>query len=178
MKLAEEGKTLKTRLSRCDLVLEHANHLLEYEKKGVSTISPSPSEIVSEYTEYRDQIIREEARKAADKAIMKSDAAATPKTKANAISRGLVKVGEILSESNQPSIGNNIKDDLAERLFRIKLDGFKESARKAAFKGNNKKAVDQYKEALFLITEDGRGEELSSEVEEIEEALVKLDSKE
>lgn len=174
IKLAEEGKTLKTRLSRCDLVLEHAEHLLIYENKGIGTISPSPSELISEYTQYRNQVLLEEAKKTAEKAISKSEAATTPKTKATAISQGIIKAKEILDESHESNTGSEILGDLKTRLIKVKLNGFTEAARKAKFKGNNKKAIDQYQEALFLIQEEGLANEMSSIVDEINKGINDL----
>ncbi|MCK5117435.1 MAG: hypothetical protein KAR44_12615 [Candidatus Aegiribacteria sp.] len=176
MKLAEEGKTLKTRLSRCDLVLENAKHLLTYEKKGIGTISPSPSEIIGEFIQYRDQIVLEEAKIFADKAISKSEAASTPKTKTSALSQGLVKVREILDESQDSDIDTEIEENLRRMIFTVKLDGFTEAARKAKFKGNNKKAIDQYQEALFLIQEEGFADEMSSSVKDIDKEIDGLRS--
>ena len=176
IKLAEEGKTLKTRLSRCDLVLEHAEHLLVYENKGIGTISPSPSELLSEYTQYRNQILLEEAKKAAEKAMSKSEAAATLKTKVFAISQGIIKATEILDESHNSNIGSEIVGDLKARLIKVKLDGFTEAARKAKFKGNNKKAIDQYQETLFLIQEEGLTTEMSSIVNEINNNISELEA--
>jgi ssDNA-binding Zn-finger/Zn-ribbon topoisomerase 1 len=56
MKLIDESKNIKTRLSRCDLLIEHAQALLEYEHKGIPTVNPSPSHLLSEYMPIRTQM--------------------------------------------------------------------------------------------------------------------------
>lgn len=60
MKSIDKSKNNKTRLARCNLLLGHAQALLEYEHKGIPTISPPPSHVVSEYTGIRLQIAQEE----------------------------------------------------------------------------------------------------------------------
>jgi len=62
MQLAEKGKTFGTRLSRCKLVIEHAEHLVAFERKGVPTVSPSPSHILDEFRALRMQLFVSEAK--------------------------------------------------------------------------------------------------------------------
>ncbi|MDP2718538.1 MAG: hypothetical protein Q8P44_01700, partial [Dehalococcoidia bacterium] len=59
MKLIEESKNTKTRVSRCDLLIQHAQALLEYERKGIP-LNPSPSQLLSQYTAIRAQLADEE----------------------------------------------------------------------------------------------------------------------
>jgi hypothetical protein len=47
LRLVHDGKTFETRLTRCDLLFEHLEHLLKYERKGIPTLSPLPSKILS-----------------------------------------------------------------------------------------------------------------------------------
>jgi len=60
MKLIDKSKNIKTRLSRCDLLIEHAQALLEYEHKGIPTVNPSPSQLLSNYMPIRTQMAGEE----------------------------------------------------------------------------------------------------------------------
>ena len=46
IKLVNESKNMSTQLSRYDLLREHAQVLLNYEHKGIPTISPSPSQFL------------------------------------------------------------------------------------------------------------------------------------
>lgn len=54
--LIETSKNPSTRLSRCDLVLEHAERLLPYERLGIPTLETPPSEIMEKVKTARDQI--------------------------------------------------------------------------------------------------------------------------
>ena len=58
-KLVDKSKNRDTRLSRCNLLIEHAQALLEYEHKGIPTISPSPSQLLSQYAAIRAQLVGE-----------------------------------------------------------------------------------------------------------------------
>ena len=153
MRLANEGKTFATKLSRCDLVIEHAELLQKYEKKNIPTLSPLPSELVDKFRAFRTEIVLDAAQNAADRAIEKSKVAVTTTTKYSALGTGLLKTKEIL-ENVSPGIGQSIINDLAEKMHEAKLSGFIENAKKAEFKGNTKKAIDQYLEALFFIKND------------------------
>lgn len=174
-KLAREGKTFSTRLSRCDLLLEHAEQLYLYEQKGIPTIDPQPSRILSEYRPYRESLIVHEAQKAAQKAISKAELAITPSSKQNALGSGVIKVQEIFEQSSDPSTGLSIVNDLKSQMHKAKYEGFLEAAKKAEFKGNSKKAIDQYQEALFFIrNDDVPDEQQKNEIEHIESKLKDL----
>ena len=59
MELIDTSKYMTTRLSRCNLLIEHAQALLEYEHKGIPTVNPSPSQLLSGYAAIRAQISKE-----------------------------------------------------------------------------------------------------------------------
>lgn len=175
LRLAREGKTFATRLSRCDLLLEHAEDLLQYEKKGIPTLSPSPSEILSEFRGYRDELILEEANNVAQKAKAKSEVASTTTAKHNALASGLLKAQEIIQNNSKSSIGDELERELKALMHNVKLDGFLEAAKKAEFKGNKKKAIDQYQEALFFIrNDDVPDNQQRSKIGQIEAKLKEL----
>ena len=59
MKRLAESRIMKERLSCCDEIIEHAQMLLELEQEGVPTGSPSPSQLLEEYTDMHNQIVAE-----------------------------------------------------------------------------------------------------------------------
>jgi hypothetical protein len=175
MKLAHDGKTFATRLSRCDILIQHCEKLLKYEQKGIPTTTPLPSKIISDFKPYRDEIILEEAKKAADKAKSQAEVAATPTSKSSALGRGLLKVQEIKENSSDPSSIQEIESELKSLMHQSKLDGFLDAAKKAEFKGNKKKAIDQYQEALYFIKNDDLPDEQQiQEINEIESKIKEL----
>lgn len=150
MKLVAESKNMKTRLSRCDLLIEHAQALLEYEHKGIPTVSPSPSQLLSEYTAMRDQVVLEGVTAEVEKALAKAEIVATPRTSINEANKALLKI----REGKQELCDEAKLDQLEARVRRFshetQLNAYLEAARKAEFKGQKKKALDQYQEALYF----------------------------
>lgn len=175
VRLAQEGKTFKTRLSRCELAIENASSLVKFERKGIRTVSPSPSSLRDQFTDYRNQIILEEAMVIVGKADAKAEVASTHKAKERQLSSALLKIRELscLVEGNPEII--RVENDLITRIHQTTLDGFLEAARKAEFKGNKKKAIDQYQEALYFVRNDGIDDSLQTqEIEQIESKLQEL----
>ncbi|MDA2932986.1 hypothetical protein MYX82_01440 [Acidobacteria bacterium AH-259-D05] len=177
MQLAHDGKTFGTRLSRCDLALEHAQALLEYEEKGIPTVQPAPSALVSEYQGFRDDLIMEEAQSIAEKSSAKSNVAGSVRSRETALANGLLKIQEITANLGDPERGIHLIETHQCLIHRTKLDGFLDAARKAEFKGNKKKAIDQYQEALYFIRNDDiPDEQQQKEIQEIESKLEELSS--
>ena len=175
MKLAREGKTFDTRLSRCDLTIEHAEYLVKFERKEVPTVSPSPSAILTEYRALRTQFILEEANKIAENALEKASVASSPKVKERALTAGVLKLLEIARTLEDSSRVTLLEQQLRRKIHQVTLEGYLESARKAEFKGNVKKAIDQYQEALFFIQNDDVDDtEQYAEIREIKDKLKQL----
>jgi hypothetical protein len=55
--LAQNGKTLATRLGRWDLVIERSRQLLLYEVRGIPTMEPLPSALIGKATIERQKAI-------------------------------------------------------------------------------------------------------------------------
>lgn len=154
MKLVDESKNLKTRLSRCDLLIEHAQALLKYQEKGIPTITPSPSQLLAEYSAMRDQIILDSLTAEAEKMLAKAEIEATPRTSINEANKVLLRI----QEGKQELQDSSKLDHLEKRVRRFKhetqLNAYLEAAHKAEFKGQKKKALDQYQEALYFLQTD------------------------
>ena len=163
IKLTEEGKTFGTRTSRHQLLIEHLDHLLVYELKGIPTISPRPSELLNKFGKYRGQIVSEEINAIADKAKKQAELTASVASKFNVLAKSLLKVQEILDSEGEIENNNETAIELRSLMHKAKIEGYTTEARKAEFKGNAKKALDQYQEALFYIENDEIDDELQSE---------------
>lgn len=62
-------------------------------------------------------------------------------------------------------------------LHETQLNAFLEEARKAEFKGNKKKALDQYKEALYFLRNDEIDDSLQAgKIKEIEKKISELET--
>lgn len=171
MRLAQDGKTFKTRYSRCNLLLEHAEQLLKYEKQGIGTISPAPSAILDEFGILKKKIVSEELGAIVDNAKSNAEVATTVRSKLSALSKGILKARELPVDELDTS---EIENELNNEILQIKLNGFEEAAKKAEFKGNAKKAIDQYAEALFLLKEEENPKKYSKTMNEIQKKLDNL----
>jgi SH3 domain protein len=78
MKLVAESNDTETRLSRCDLLIEHAEALMEYECKGIPTMEPLPSELVTEYRAMRGQILSQDVAKEVEEAPARTEISTLP----------------------------------------------------------------------------------------------------
>lgn len=178
MQLAEKGKTFGTRLSRCELVIEHAKYLVAFERKGVPTVSPSPSQILDEFRSHRTHLIVSEAEIVVEKAFEKSSLASTVNAKERALAAGVLKLREVTQGLKKHSLVKPMEDRLRQEIHRVNLDGYLDAARKAEFKGNIKKAIDQYQEALYFIRNDDIDDaQQQSSIREIEVKLEELSEK-
>lgn len=177
MRLAEEGKTFATRLSRCDLVLEHAEFLARFEAKGVPTVSPPPTRILEDSRKLRETIVLEEVHGLARKARDKATLATTPKARERALASALLKIREIGETTGTGQRVAGLDRELKSEIHQITLGGFMEAAAKAEFKGNSKKAIDQYQEALYFIKNDDiDDDQQAAEIRKIEQKLSDLSS--
>jgi len=151
VRLVTESKKMKTRLSRCDLILEHAEALLKYEEKGISVISPPPSKFIEKYTEMRDLIVLEGVNEEVEKSLEKAEIETSHKKSANEISKALIKIKEGKRELKNPSMLDELESKIESIKYKTELNEYIENAQRFEFKGKERKALDQYQEALFFI---------------------------
>lgn len=157
VKIISNSKSIDTRLSRLDVLLEHANALLRYEQRGISTIDPPPSYLVNRFSEMRDQIILESLKADVASGASKAAVASTTQTKVNALSKVLLKIREYKSKADKPeslSTFERLERQVSNSIQKIQLEGYLNAAKKAEFKGQKKKALDQYYEALYFLKHD------------------------
>jgi hypothetical protein len=175
IRLVEEGKTPGTRLSRCDLLLERAEQLLQYEKKGIPTVSPAPSQLITKYRLRRDEIVSEEILAVVEKATEKARIASSPRAKVSTLNNALLKIREIGKGFGDRSHLESHETALRGLAHKAQLEGYLDEARKAEFKGNLKRAIDQYKEALYFLKNDDVADDIQqSEISEVEAKIRNL----
>jgi len=175
IKLVNESKNMSTQLSRYDLLREHAQALLEYEHKGIPTVSPSPSQFLSEYTTNRDQIVLEGVTAEVEKALARAEIAATTRTSINEANKALLKIREGKKELNDKAKLDQLEARIRHFSHEKQLNEYLEAAHKAEFKGKKKKALDQYQEALYFLRSDDIDDSLQAEkIGEIEAKISEL----
>jgi len=175
MKYIERSKNMATRLSRCDVVLTHLEALLQYEGKGIPTIDPVPSALISEFTQQRQDIVVEGVEGKVKKSLARAKAAATTKGRIGGADKALEAIGEGRTELQDTRRLDALENQVRSFIYETKLDSYLESGSKAEFKDQRAKALDSYQEALFLVQtsdiDDESGEErkawLRQKIEEL-----------
>jgi len=177
IELIRKSKNFKTRLSRCDLILEIAEKLMKYENKGILVITPTPSEFISVYSDMRDKIILENLKLDTDKAEAKINIASTPKAKVSELDKVLIKIQEYKKEIKDETHINKIEKEINKIKHETQLNAYLEAAKKAVFKGQNKKALDQYQEALYFLKNDNIDDDLQKEhIQTINKKITELNT--
>jgi len=163
MRLIGESKKLDTQLSRCDLLLEHAEALMKYEEKGIPTIEPLPSALLREYRIKQDELILNGLECEVKDTLIKIGVTISPKTKINHLSKALLKIREYKPKANNSELLNDLEMKLVELIHQTQLNSYLEEAKKAEFKGQRKKALENYYEALYFLKHDEIDDALQSE---------------
>jgi len=110
-----------------------------------------------------------------EKLLNKAELATRIKTSLNNANSALLKVLEAKKEINNPSKLDDLEKRIRAYTHQIQLKSFLDAADKAEFKGNTKKALDQYQEALyFLKTDDIDDEVQQSEMMRIQTKIDEL----
>ena len=104
--------------------------------------------------------------------------ASTANAKERALAAGVIKLREVTQDLKKASLVKPMEEKLRQEIHRVTLDGYLEAARKAEFKGNTKRAIDQYQEALYFIRNaDIDDAQQQSSIREIEDKLEELGAK-
>lgn len=171
-----KSKKLDTKLSRLDLMLEVATDLLKYEDKGIEVIDPPPSEIIRMIQTDQQELVLAWAREQVDNILTKANLKPTPKTKINAGTKALEAVAEARQklDGGHPDL-ENLEKKTKAFIHQTTLAGYLDAAQKAEFKGQKKKALDQYQEALYLLKTDDTDDALQAdEIARIEVKIAEL----
>ena len=174
IRLVNESKNLDTRMSRLDLMIKHLAAIEEYEKKGIPTITPLASELKKKYLAMHDGIIEETIRKQFNEIPTRVVAGQSLTTVDNALVKILLTINEQKQNLLDKAYLDRLESDVSSYQCKIKANRFIDNAKKAEFKGQIKKALDQYQEALFLLKNDriddaAQKEEINQITKKIEE---------
>lgn len=179
LKLAQTGKTLSTRLGRWDLAIEKAEALLEYERKGIPTISPPPSEVLTFAQANRLMAVNEGLEGELQAAESKADLAATPAARLNAFAHAVQAIEDMKRRYKDDTILSAGLDVLERRArarhSEVRLENMLDVARRAQFKGQKAKAIDGYKDVLYELEKDTATDH-SAEIASLESLIAELSS--
>lgn len=177
LKLINSSKKLDVRLSRCDILVDHAKFLLGYEQRGIPTINPTPSYILAEYGDKRDSLVLECTTNETEKCLTKISLSASLTTKLSEATKALFKIQENKQLLADPSVLGKLEARVKRVVHEARLGSYIEAAQKAEFKGQKKRALDQYQEALYLLKTDAVDDTLQSEnIAKLEAKITELSS--
>jgi hypothetical protein len=173
--IVNESKNLDTRLSRLDLLLEHANALYRYEQRGIPVVEPSPSAVLENFRGRKDQIILETLRTITEEAKKKSATVTAASSKVSSLTKALLKIREYTDKVDSKKSLTVLEKSVTNMIQKIQLQGYLNQAEKAEFKGQNKKALDQYYEALYFLKHDDIDDSLQQGmISHIEDKIIEL----
>lgn len=154
VKIIESTKNLATRLSRCNVVIEQAQALIKYENLGIPVITPPPSKIAQTYLDNKLIFVKEGLLEDSRQALEKAKLASTTNAKVTALSKVVLKIMDYKREYTNVKDLEIMENGLRKAIQEIQLSAFLDDAKKAEFKGNKKKALDKYYEALYFLQHD------------------------
>ena len=136
IRLAKEGKSFSTRLSRCELAIEHAEYMVQFDVKGVPTVSPSPSHLLDEFRAHRTALIVDEAKSITDNAFEKSSRASTGKAKERVLSSSILKVRNLAQLLEGDNSINTMEKKLRQEIQSLRSKAERISS-ESKFSGKN-----------------------------------------
>lgn len=159
VKLIENSKNVKTRLSRIDVARRSCEQLLHYEQRSIETIATPPSKAIHELERVRKELVENHIEEELVKARTKSQSALTLAGKTQPFGKVIEKIGEFYSAISDVTVLEQLERETREELDKARLEIELEKAEKAEFKGQKKKAIDAYLGALFIISKDSIDDE-------------------
>lgn len=172
-RIIDESKKLDTQLSRCDLILANLRELIKYADRRIITIQPSPDESIYIWMENRDKIIFESIEHEVKDTLAKVKIASSVKTKINQLSKILLQIREYKNKSNNKNLLLSLEKEITDYIHKTQLNFYLDEAKKAEFKGQKKKALDQYYEALYFLMHDEIDDSLQAEIISTIEVKIK-----
>lgn len=153
-KIAQQTAKLDTAVSRYDLAIEHAQALERFERRDIETINPPPSSMLRTLRDRREALIASLLEKEVEAALQKVAVLRGTTAKVNALSNVLLRVQAYIGKVRSPQLLAALEKTLKDHIQATHLGAFLEAARKAEFKGETKKALDAYYDALYFLKHD------------------------
>jgi predicted DNA-binding protein YlxM (UPF0122 family) len=166
-------KKLDTLISRCNVVIDKASELLKYEEKDIPTTTPKPSEVINKHKILIDTSVKEIAQEEFEKLKEENSLIDSIKTKVTKLNKFLIKLKEYKENLIEKNIINDLEETLKNLIHKTHLNGHLEEAEKFEFKGQQKKALDQYYEALYFLKKDDIDDSLQKDKINFIESKIK-----
>jgi len=156
-KIIADSKSLKTKLHRIDVLLEHTKIISQYEAKGMNFMTPSAKELFSNYSQNKIDLIKNSIREEINKIRTKADLLLSPKSKISETNKILLKIAEWKNEYPDKKISEILISEektTTQSIHNMQLQLFIDEADKAFFMKQSTKALNKLQEALYFIKTD------------------------
>jgi len=90
--IVDTSNEVDERVKNCRYIVERAKEIVKYEKKGIPTFTPLPSELIRYYTIKHDKIIMESMPEKVDESLKIAELALTSLNSLNVVNEALQKV--------------------------------------------------------------------------------------
>lgn len=165
-----------SKVQRCDTVIRHLISLEDYERRGIPIRDLSPSVLLAEYRQGRERILSTGLEKLVSEALTKAEVTISVNGKIREASKGLLKLQEFTGVVNSPGILEALTAKIKTFIQTTQLNGYLEAAKKAEFKARYKRALDQYREALYFLNHVEIDDRLKTRnIPEIERKISELE---
>lgn len=173
--IIDNSKNLSTVLSRIDVALRSCDQLRRYEMKGIPTIVTSPSAAMVKIEQHRKAAISQAAKKISADAMVKAAAIPASASAARIYSKAIAKLADLYSLVKDVTEIEQIEASLKAEMDTAELKAQLAKAERAEFKGQKKKAIEAYLDALFLIRKDSIADQYQkSEINAIKQKISAL----
>lgn len=122
LKLANAGGTIHVRYRGCDSAIEHAQHLAEYENKGVATGHPVPNDIINQCQDIRGRLLEEGLDTIVKNGFDLAAASQSSRMKAFAIRSALLNLDKFYLEHGGIDSTTGHKEQLLKAIREIEFD--------------------------------------------------------
>ncbi len=175
LKLVRESKKLETRLSRCELVIQHVNELSKYDRREIPTLQRPLSDILEDCDKLREAIIVESLTEETENVMRRVGVAVTVRTKVNQLNKLILRIREYRGKCAGVAELDGLEQRVKNTIHQVQLYEYLDAASRAEFKGNKKAALDSYYDALYLLRHDEIDDALQADhIQTLEQKIVEL----
>lgn len=174
MELVRNSKKLDTALSRCEIIIQYASALVRYEEAGIPTINPPPSILVQRYEQTKDALITKSLEEEFEGVRRKMALTAGSKSKVTYLQKLALRIHDLRGRATQPKSLDDLEQRVRKAIHSAQLEGYLDQAKRYEFKGNKKKALDLYYDALYFLKHDEIEDSLQAEHISALEAKIDL----
>jgi len=162
--LIKASTKLETITSRADFIIDQLKALTLLEERGIPTLNPRPTELLPSWRTRRDKLICDNLQKAFENTQKKIATAVSNKTAITALSKVLLRVRDYKSKLLGEMSLKALESSIVRLIHATQLRGYLDIARKAEFKGQKKKALDSYYDALYFLRHDDIEDDIQKDI--------------